>query len=60
MQQDTQRAMDKLSSIQNEIYLKQKQGELTSTQFYNDMMSQSRLVMAAMKYTPSYDGTGQD
>jgi hypothetical protein len=55
MQIDTQRALDKFTSVQNEIYLKQKQNELSSTQFYNDMMSQSRLVMAAMKYQPNSD-----
>ena len=53
MQIDTQRALDKFTSVQNEIYLKQKQNELSSAQFYNDMMSQSRLVMAAMKYQPT-------
>lgn len=47
--------MDKLSAIQNEIYLKQKQSELTSTQFYNDMIGQSRLTMASMKYQPTYN-----
>lgn len=47
--------MDKLSAVQNEIYLKQKQSELTSTQFYNDMIGQSRLTMASMKYQPTYN-----
>lgn len=47
--------MDKLSAIQNEIFLKQKQSELTSTQFYNDMIGQSRLTMASMKYQPTYN-----
>ena len=55
MQIDTQRALDKFTSVQNEIYMKQKQNELSSAQFYNDMMSQSRLVMAAMKYQPTSD-----
>jgi hypothetical protein len=51
---DTQRAMDKLSQLQNEIYLKQKQSELTSAQFYNDMVGFSRLTAAGMKYQPTY------
>lgn len=56
-QLDTQRAMDKLSALQNEIYLKQKQSELTSAQFFNDMMGHSRLTMASNKYQPTYSMT---
>jgi len=36
--------MDKLSALQNEIYLKQKQGELTQAQFFSAMMSQSKVM----------------
>ena len=54
-QRDTNRAIDRLNQLQSEIYLKHKQNELHSHEFYNDIMNQSKIMMASIKYHQPMD-----
>ncbi|CDW79214.1 UNKNOWN [Stylonychia lemnae] len=49
-QRDTNRALDRLNQIQSEMYLKQRQSELQSQEFYNEMMNQSKVMLSSIKY----------
>ena len=46
---DYGRSIENLNALQSEMYIKQKQNELQSAEFFNEMMNHSRLMITAIK-----------
>ncbi len=47
---ETNRALDRLSQLESDMQMKQKQSQLENAEFYSNLMMENKTHMASMKY----------